>query len=86
MRVRRATGAPRPASGANDRYVRGVGCERSAVTDVAGENRPARLGNGDGNGDGDRESIDGRSPRRCGPPYAGPASEVLGDVIDDVAG
>ena len=71
---------PRPASCANDRYVRCVGCERPEVTDVAGENRPTRLGNGDD------ERIDGRSSLRGGAQYAGSASEVLGDLVDDVAG
>jgi hypothetical protein len=73
-------GAPAPASCADNRYVRGVGCERPEITDIAGENRPAQLCKGDD------EGVDGRSPLRGGAQDAGSASKLLGDLFNDVAG
>ena len=77
LRLRRS---PRHDSCTDDGHVVGVGCQRPEITGIASEDRSAGLGHGDDQG------IDGRSPLRRGAQRAGSASEMVGEVLGDIAG
>jgi hypothetical protein len=69
----------RGASSANDGHRVGMGCQRPEITDVASEDRSARLGHSDDQG------INGRSAPRRGAQHTGSASEVFGELFGDIA-